>query len=84
MIGREETASRYTTGGLDWMSGRISSRKGELVIATGCPGKWWNCHPWRYLGHTWMRCLGMQFSGAFVSVRLMIGNDDLKGHFQPK
>jgi len=28
---------------------RISSLKGLSSIGTGCPGKWWSHHPWRYL-----------------------------------
>lgn len=44
-IGHEETASCHTRGGLDWMSGRISSCKGRLGMGTGCPGRWWSCYP---------------------------------------
>jgi len=32
---------------LDWLLGRIYSQKEWLGIGTGCPGKWWNHHPWR-------------------------------------
>lgn len=36
-------------GGLDWVSGRVSSWKGWLGTATGCPKKWWYFCPWKYL-----------------------------------
>lgn len=35
--------------GLDWTLGRISSLRGWPSTGLGCPGKWWNPHPWRYL-----------------------------------
>ena len=36
-------------GGLDWILGKNSSLKGLSSTGTGCPGKWWSCHPRRYL-----------------------------------
>ncbi|KAM9591226.1 uncharacterized protein ACIBXB_006100 [Morphnus guianensis] len=47
-IGREEMASSCTRGGLAWILGKISLPKGLSGIGTGCPGKWWCHHPWRY------------------------------------
>jgi len=38
VIGREETASSCTRGGLDWMLGKTSP-KGLSSIGTGCPGE---------------------------------------------
>lgn len=35
-------------------------------IGTGCPGRWWNHHPWRYLRNLWMRCSGIWFSSGLV------------------
>lgn len=35
---------------LDLILGRISSWQGWSSIGTGSPGKWWDPHPWRYLG----------------------------------
>jgi len=40
---------RLCEGGLDWISGKISSLKGSSSIETGCPGKWWGHHRWSYL-----------------------------------
>lgn len=43
--GAEETALGCTRGGLDCISGKISSQKGLSSINTSCPGKWtsWRC-----------------------------------------
>lgn len=54
------------------MSGSIYSWKEQVGVATGCPGKWWSCHPWRYLKHMWMWHLGTQFRGGLGSVRLCL------------
>jgi len=32
-----------------WILGNIYSLKGLSSTGTGCPGKWWSHHPWRYL-----------------------------------
>lgn len=66
VIGCEETASICTRGGLDWISGRVSSQKGWLGIGMGCPGKWWGCHPFRYLRDVWMQLVGTRFSSQLV------------------
>ncbi|KAK4829242.1 hypothetical protein QYF61_002507 [Mycteria americana] len=39
-------ASGCAKGGLNWLSGKISSLKGLSSIGTGCPGKWLSHHPW--------------------------------------
>ena len=78
-------ASSCATGGLDWISGKISSLKGLSSIGTGCPAKWLSHHPWRYYlkdVQTWH--LGTWFSGGLGSLRLTVGLDDLKALFQPK
>jgi len=48
-MGQEEMASRSIKGELDWTLGKISEPKGLSRIGKGCPGKWLNYHPWRYL-----------------------------------
>jgi len=42
-------ASSCIRGGLDWILGKISSLKALSNTETGCPGKWWSHHTWRYL-----------------------------------
>ena len=54
-----ETTSSCTRGGLHWILGTISAQKGWLGIGTGCPGKWWGHHPWRYLRDMRMWCWGI-------------------------
>ena len=46
---RETMASSCTRGGLDQILGKIASQKEWSGIGTGCPGKWWSPHPWRFL-----------------------------------
>lgn len=48
-VGQEEMASIYTREGLGWILGDIFFTEGLSSIGKGCPGKWWNHHPWRYL-----------------------------------
>lgn len=63
------------------MLGKISSLKGSSSAGTGSLGKWLIHHPSRYL----KSCvdLGTPLSGEMRNARLMIGLDDLRGHFQP-
>jgi len=49
VIGQEETASSGAREGLDWILGKISSRKELSDTETGCPGRWLHHHPWSYL-----------------------------------
>lgn len=66
-------------GALDCMLGKVSSPKGFLSIVTGCPGKWQNPHPWRYLkDHVYVTL------GGLHSAALMIRVNDLNPLFQPK
>lgn len=44
-IGQREIDPACTRGGLDWVSGEISSPKGLSNIGTGWLGKWWSHHP---------------------------------------
>ena len=36
-------------GKFRWVLGKTSSLKGLSSSGTGCPGRWWSLHPWRYL-----------------------------------
>lgn len=46
VAGWEESATRWTREGLDWILGIISWLKGWSGIEIGCPGKSWNPHLW--------------------------------------
>ena len=45
----KRTASGCAREGLYWILGKISSPKGLSITGTGCPGKRWSHHPWKYL-----------------------------------
>jgi len=49
VTGPEEMASSCAIGDLDWILGKKPSPKGLSSTGTGCPGKRWGHHPWRYL-----------------------------------
>lgn len=82
VIGQEETSCpmRLQIGGLDWISGKISSLKGLTSTERDCPGKCLSHHPWRYLKDldVW---LGTWFSGGLGTVRLTVGLIDIKALF---
>lgn len=44
-----ENGLRLHQGGLDWILENISSQKHLTGTVSGCPGKWFSHHLWRYL-----------------------------------
>lgn len=62
----QEMASNCASTGVDWVSRRISSKKGWSGSGTGCAGKGWICYPWRYLRDVWKWHLGAWVSGGLV------------------
>jgi len=69
-------------GGLDWISGKISSLEEWSDLGPGCPGQWWSPHPWKGSKNVWMWHFGTRFSRR-GGVGLTVGPDDLRGLFQP-
>lgn len=65
-----EMASSYIRCGLGWTSAKMPLLKWLSNTGTGCPGKWWNHHPWRYLKTMSMRHLWRWFSGGLGSAGL--------------
>jgi len=65
-------ASNCTRGGLDYILGKIVSRKAFSSIGTSHPGKRLSHSPWRYLKDAWMWHLGAWFSGGLCSFRLTL------------
>lgn len=45
---------------------------------SGCPGMWWNHHPWKHLKNVWMWHLGTWFRAEHAGFRLVIGLHDLR------
>jgi len=41
-------SSSCVRGALDWRLGKMPLLKEWSGIVTGCPGRWWGHHPWRY------------------------------------
>jgi len=75
-------ASGCVRGGLGWILGQMSSLREWSGVGTGCPGKWWSCHPWRGSKNMYMWHFRTWFS-RHGGVRLTIGLDVLRGLFQP-
>jgi len=53
MTGPEAMGTNWNTGGSLWASGNIFSLSRWLSTGTGCPGRWWSLHPWRYSQAVW-------------------------------
>lgn len=75
-IGCKERAPGCAWGGLNWTSGKISSRR-VFILWNRLPKRWWSLNPWRHLGDMWTWCLGTWFSSGIGSVTWMVGPDDL-------
>lgn len=75
-IGCKERAPGCAWGGLNWTSGRISSRR-VFILWNRLPKRWWSLNPWRHLGDMWTWCLGTWFSSDIGSVTWMVRPDDL-------
>lgn len=49
MTSLEEMAPSSAREALDWVSAKIFSPKRLSSNGAGCPGKWQNHYPWKYL-----------------------------------
>ena len=49
----EAMGTNWNTGGSLWTSGNTFSLWGWWSTGTGCPGRLWSLHPWRYSKAIW-------------------------------
>ena len=54
----------------------------DVAYLTGCPGRWWSHHPWRFSKNVLMWHFRTRFSRR-GGVGLTLGLHDLRGLFQP-
>jgi len=59
VIGLEGVASSCTRGDSGWILGKNYSPRQWSGVGMGCPGRWWNHHPWKY-----SRSVSVLYSGT--------------------
>lgn len=67
---REKMGLGCAKEGSGWILGKLSSQKRLSRIRTGCPERWQNPHPWRYLKTVQTWCWGMWCSGSSLALRV--------------